>query len=490
MTLREKTLTAVKWNLLSTLITTSLGVILLWALSHLLGTQQYGVISAALVISTFCSVVLDFGISNSIVRSQSVEKIELSSLYVINVALGVLVCVLVMGFSAQISALFKAGEMLTSQIRIMALGFVILSFGLQPRALLTREMKFNRIAQITLATTITNFIVALTLAFIYHSAWCIAVAFLLSSVVNVLASGIAARSLLNYQFRFRLSAVKKHFHYGLQLVMDSLINQTSINTYPVLMSRLISISAIGGYNIAYSISIALFEKLNPVLSHALFPAFARISHDESRLKASFLQVTTFSALVNFPLLMGMLLVAEPLVSVFFDAKWAFITPIIQVLCVTGAIRSLDTAVISVLLVKAKMHLNVRLGLVKLLTGMPLAYVMGQKFALPGIVYSFLIMQLFNTLCGGLWLLRACLGEIAGAYARAVALPVLHVLPMLVVCVLLKQQTTALADYQQLALIIITGVAVYAATIFLSPCQTVRMFRQIAVNTVMMKRVAI
>jgi lipopolysaccharide exporter len=53
------------------------------------------------------------------------------------------------------------------------------------------------------------------------------------------------------------------------------------------MARLISLTAIGGYNISYNISVALFEKLNPVLSHALFPAFSKIQNDAVSLKKLF-----------------------------------------------------------------------------------------------------------------------------------------------------------------------------------------------------------
>ncbi|MCU5774542.1 MOP flippase family protein [Erwiniaceae bacterium BAC15a-03b] len=488
MSLRNKTLSAVKWNLLATLITTSLGIILLWALSHLLTTQQYGVVSAALIVSTFCMMLIDFGISNSIIRSRSLLADELSSLYVVNVVLGIIICAVILLLSSQITALFKADEMLTSQIRLMALGFIILSFGLQPRALLTREMQFRPLAQVNIATTLTNFVVAISLALIYHTSWCIALAFLVSSLVNAVASRWAARPLMHYRFRFRIAPVKNHLHYGIQLVMDSLINQISINTYPVLMSRLISITAIGGYSIAYSISIALFEKLNPVLSHALFPAFAQIGHNQLRLKETFLKVTTFSALINFPLLTGMLLIADPLVNVFFAGKWHFIIPVIQLLCIVGAVRSIDTAVIAVLLVRAKMYLNVRFGIVKLLFGIPLTWFMGTTFGLLGIVYSFLIIQVVNTSLGYFLLLRPCIGKTGSAYFRAISVPVLHVMPMLVICSLISQQASALRHSELLALTVLSGVMVYTLTILLSPCQTVREFRQVAIQALMIKRV--
>lgn len=435
MSLKESTLSGVKWNLLSTVINTVFGIVSLWILSHILSPQMYGIISLALIVSTFCSMLLDFGISNSIIRSQTIEKIELSSLSILNFLLGFIIFVIVEIFSSHVSNFLNAGDLLTQQIRLMAFGFIILSFGLQGKALLTREMMFKQLAQISIVTTIVNFVLVIILAYIYRSALCIAVAFLCSSFVGVVITRIMAKKLMIYKMRFQFSAIKKHIRYGVQLVLDSIINQISINVYPILMSKLISVVAIGGYSLSYNISVALIDRLNPVLSHALFPAFSKIGNDELVLKKSLLKVTTFCALVNFPMFIGMLLIADPLIHVFFDKKWIFIIPIVQTLCMVGAIRSLDPPVISVLLVKARMNLNVRLGIIKLFIGIPLTWLLGVKFGLLGIVYSFLLVQLFNTICGYFFLIKIVLGSMGLEYFKAVVIPFLHVLPLSILGIL-------------------------------------------------------
>ncbi len=124
MSLKEKTLNAVKWNLLSTIVTVSLGMVSLWALSHILDVEQYGVISAALIITNFINMLLDFGISNSIVRSQSVEKIELASLSFVNICMGVIAFILVFIFSGNIAGIFGGSENLRLQVEIISFGFV------------------------------------------------------------------------------------------------------------------------------------------------------------------------------------------------------------------------------------------------------------------------------------------------------------------------------------------------------------------------------
>ena len=488
MSLREKTILAVKWNLLSTIVSVMLGIILLWALSHILSVEQYGIISASLIISNFFLMLLDFGISNSIVRQKSISPIELSSLSTINILMGLIAFVTCFFMSSYISELFKGNQDLVLQIKILSVSFLFVSFGLQSKALLTKEMSFSILSRIVIISSIINFVSSISLALIFSQSWCVAVSFLLSTFVNSLLTRYYARHMLVFYFKFSLTSLSKHFKYGVQLVLDSIVNQVSINTYPVLMSRLINLAAIGGYNISYSISIALFEKLNPVLSHALFPAFSKIGSDAQRLNNSFLKATCFSSMINFPMLLGMMLVSHNVVSVFFDEKWSFITPIVQILCIVGAIRSLDTPVISILLVKAQMYRNVNLGILKLLLGIPLTWWLGLNYGINGIVSAFLIIQVFNTFFGYFYLINPCTHIKFHEYFTSITTPFLHVLPMLIcgfveeIC-LSKYQIT---DSYSLIIKIISCCIVYILTILYSNNLLIKEFREIAFENFLKK----
>ena len=77
MNLKSKTIHAVKWNLLSTVCVTGLGMVSLWILSSLFTTTDYGIISAALILSTVFSIITDFGISNSVIRSEKLNKYDI-----------------------------------------------------------------------------------------------------------------------------------------------------------------------------------------------------------------------------------------------------------------------------------------------------------------------------------------------------------------------------------------------------------------------------
>lgn len=474
MDLKNKTMKAVKWNFVATAVGAAAGLVQVWALSHILAPHEYGVISLALLIVSFLTIFIDFGISNSIVRQQEITEIELSSLYRIAVLLGVVIF-LIAYFSAPWIALFFNSTELTLQIRIMSFVFLLAPFAQQQRAIFVRELRFEVIAIITIITMVVNFVVVLSLAYLYRKAWAASVAFLVSTGVSSVIFFMLGLRERKLSFAWQWSAARPHIRYGVQLVSDSLINVVSVNTYPALMARLVSLSAIGGYNIANSISINLIDKLKPVLTQALFPAFAKIQHDDSRLSNNFLMVTTYGALINFPMLMGMIITSTAIVGLFFSAEWQFVDGLVTILCLVGMFRSIDSPVISLLLVRAKMYLNVRMGIAKLVIGIPLAYFLGKRYGIEGIVLSFLIVQGSNTILGYFFLVRPCIAGIGKPYAKAVLIPVLQLLPMIVVSGLLTRFPVTGIAALNLAIVIVAGGLAYVLGLYFSPFSVVRDF---------------
>ena len=480
MELRTKTIRAIKWNFVATAAGAVVSLVQLWALSRILPPHEYGVIGAGFIVIAVFNIFIDFGLSNAIIRKQDITATELSSLYCLGVWLGLINFMLAFFLSGYLGAFFKSEEVVL-QIRIMSLTFLFVAFGQQQRVMLTRAMRFDTIARVTVVTMLLNFVTVIGLALLYRKAWVASVAAVASTAVGCLMyflQGLRERPL---SFAFRWEAARPHLAYALFLVLDSLINVVSISTFPIVMGRLVNLTAIGGYNIANGISLNLIERLKPVLTQALFPAFARLQDDNDRLASNFLLVTTYGALINFPLLSGTLVCSHLIVESFFQPQWLFVAPLVQVLCLVGMVRSLDAPVISLLLVKARMHLNIQLGIPKLLLGVLLAYVLGIRYGLEGIVWSFLLVQSANTIAAYFFMVRACLPGVGAAYARSILIPALQALPIVLAAGALAWLPTSSlpgllqAPAAHLALVVATGVLAYLLGLWFSPFTTVQRF---------------
>ncbi len=76
-------------------------------------------------------------------------------------------------------------------------------------------------------------------------------------------------------------------------------------------------------------------KLNPIITRVLFPAFAKIQDDTAKLRVNFYKLLSVVGIINFPALLGLMVVSNNFVPLVFGEKWVSIIPVLQLLCVVG-----------------------------------------------------------------------------------------------------------------------------------------------------------
>lgn len=80
-------------------------------------------------------------------------------------------------------------------------------------------------------------------------------------------------------------------------------------------------------------------KLNPIITRVLFPAFAKIQDDTEKLRVNFYKLLSVVGIINFPALLGLMVVSNNFVPLVFGEKWNSIIPVLQMLCVVAAALS-------------------------------------------------------------------------------------------------------------------------------------------------------
>ena len=107
MSLREKTISGAKWSAIATVIIIGLGLVQMTVLARIIDNHQFGLLTVSLVIIALADTLSDFGIANSIIQRKEISHLELTTLYWLNVGLGIVVCVAVFLLSDAIGCFVK-----------------------------------------------------------------------------------------------------------------------------------------------------------------------------------------------------------------------------------------------------------------------------------------------------------------------------------------------------------------------------------------------
>ena len=466
MSLKEKTVKGAKWSAMSTLSTIGIGFLQMTLLARIIDTHQFGLLTIAMVIILLADTLSDFGLSNSIIQRKEISQAELSTLYWINILIGLTVFVVVFSCSGLISDLLKQPD-LKVLIQVLSLAFLIIPHGQQFRALLQKELEFPKIGLTeTLAVTI-GFAVTIIAAWFKPEAITAIWGYLAMVSVRTVMFSWFGRQTYKPRFHFSFRTITSNLKFGAYLTADSLINQLNSNVATAVLSRTLGAAITGGYNLAYNVAVMPPTKLNPIITRVLFPAFSKIQDDQEKLRINFYKLLSLVGLLNFPALLGLLVVAENFVLFMFGEKWRFVTPILQVLCVVGLLRSIGNPIGSLLMAKARVDISFKFNVVKLFMFIPAIWIGAKMAGGLGASLGFLSVQVLNTWLSYFILIRPILGKSYREYLYSIWMPFRMALPTLVVAWGLGFLAGSLALPLLLALQIIAGAFVFLIAIFIS-----------------------
>jgi O-antigen/teichoic acid export membrane protein len=95
----------------------------------------------------------------------------------------------------------------------------------------------------------------------------------------------------------------------------------------------------------------------------MFPALASVKDEPERLQRGYRKSVMLSTFVNFPIMIGLIVVARPLILVLFSAKWLTSATFLQLLSVTGLLFPLQVINLDVLKVKGRSDLFLKISLI-------------------------------------------------------------------------------------------------------------------------------
>jgi O-antigen/teichoic acid export membrane protein len=154
------------------------------------------------------------------------------------------------------------------------------------------------------------------------------------------------------------------FKFGSRLLGSGLLNQVFDNIYLLVIGKLFSATDLGFFTRAKTFQELPSNTLSGMVARVTFPVFSTIQDDPTRLKKGLKKALTTLVLVNFPMMVGLAVIARPLVLVLLTEKWAPSIPYLQVLSFVGLLYPLHVINLNLLQALGRSELFLRLEIIK------------------------------------------------------------------------------------------------------------------------------
>ncbi|MCW2283333.1 O-antigen/teichoic acid export membrane protein [Rhodoblastus acidophilus] len=299
-------------------------------LARLLSPAEFGVYAVVSAVTTIISVsTQEFGGANYIIQKTSLSDANIRTAFTITLLLS-----LAMGLGLWLLAGVLDARMqvagLAEGVRIAALGFAVTPFSSIMIALLRRDLKFGALSLANLAGNVVT--AATSIALAMHGGGAMAPIW---GAVAGSAALTAALLMARRDFRFMkpsLAGCREVIHFGLVSSGVALIN-LAYNTAPqVFLARVLGFAAVGLYSRALTLT-QMFDRLvvqaiNPVI----MPAFAAQTRAGGDLKQVYLKSASLLAALQWPFLLSVAILAEPIIRLWLGPTWMEAAPLVRWLC--------------------------------------------------------------------------------------------------------------------------------------------------------------
>lgn len=356
----------------------------LMVLARLLDPKDFGLVGMVTVFTGVLNLFRDFGLSTATVQRMDVTEEQISTLFWINILVGVILGILLAGMAPAVAAFYHEPHLLWVTI-ILATSFIFNGAGVQHLALLERQMRFTTLAAIDIISLVASSSIGIGMAMVGFRYWALVAAAVSPPFVTTLCLWLAA-GWIPRRPRSRVG-IHSLLRFGGTLTLVNFIVYVAYNLEKVLLGRFWGADALGIYGRAYQLSNLPTENLNSAFWGVAFSGLSRVRNEPNRFKNYFLRGYSLILALTIPITIAAALFAHDLIFVLLGPKWNNVAEIFRLLTPTILIFALINPLAWLTFSLGMVGRNLKLVLVLALLVIA-GYAMGLPYGPKGVAFGY------------------------------------------------------------------------------------------------------
>ncbi len=359
--LRSKAVRGVAWSFVERFSVQGVTFLLELVIARIIGPESYGLIAMLAIFMAVSQVFIDGGFSNALIQRKERDESDFSTVFYINLGISVLAYAILFAAAPAIAAFFEQ-PLLCDITRVYSLTLIINSLVAVNKTKLTIAVDFKTQSKISFFGALLSGLVGLALALMGWGVWTLVWQAIALAVLNVVFSFAYVRWWPRKGFSH--DAFKRLFAFGSKLLLATLISSLYARIYDVVVGKKFSSANLGLYSRADKFNQFASTNISGILSRVSFPVLSEIQNDDARLLSVYRQYVQMSALVVFPLVLGMCGLAGPMIQALLGDEWMGCVPLLQVLCLAYVWDCVIMVNLNLIYVKGHSDYVLRLEIVK------------------------------------------------------------------------------------------------------------------------------
>lgn len=313
--------TAVKnsvWKLIESFSSKGISMVVSIILARLIAPEVFGIIALTSIFLNLTDILIQAGFSTTLIRKESVNDEDYSTVLGISIISSTVLYLIIFINAPVIAGIYKTPQ-LTPVLRVISLMLFCQAFAAVRTAAVARAMMFKTLFFCTIISNIISGVLGIVLALLGFDVWALVAHHLCQQIVLTVLLFVTVH--IKFKFKISKRSVQEIMPPSLQILSSSLLSFFGDSLYSVAIGKVYSMEDLGYYDkgslFPRSFSLYTFSAVSSVF----LPVFSSYQNDFSKLNEIFRRVLNVSCYVIIPMMAGLSMVAEPLISVILTDKW-------------------------------------------------------------------------------------------------------------------------------------------------------------------------
>lgn len=299
-------------------------------LARLLTPEDYGSIAIVLVFISLATVFIEGGLNTALIQKKDCDLIDYSTILYFSLFVA-LVVYSILFLSAPAIANFYDKPELCPVMRVIGITLFFNSVNSIQNAYLSKNLLFKKIFYSSFIGVFLSAAIGITMAYQGKGIWALVAQQVVSSfsIMFVMLFTVKLRPVCS----FSKDRFKTLFDYGWKILLSNLTISIFNNIRSLIIGKIYSTSSLAYYDKGRQFPSLIMDNINTSIQSVMFPVLSIEQNNLSNVKSIMRRSTRVSSYAIFPLLVGLMVVAEPLTITLLTQKWKDAIPFIQIFCI-------------------------------------------------------------------------------------------------------------------------------------------------------------
>lgn len=319
MTLKEKAIKSVGWQLLNIIVQALGNLVYIFVLSRILTPSVFGEFAIAGVILALILTFTEFGFGAALIQLKTINQYHISAAFLTSFLIGIVFSALLITLAAFISSYFNY-SIQPSVIKLLSLILIIAPIGVISKSLLIRKLDYESLFKAnTISYIIGNIIVTIWLALNGYGIFAIIIGHICTQLILTILQ--LYYNPISISFKRGTRELKEILKFGFGLTSVRFLNQLSNEVDKLVLAKFIPSTSLGMYERSQKIQVLPLTFISGALDGIVFSLLSKFQENLKKVSRYFFSFLNLISFLTIYLSITIFFLSEEIIAILLGPQW-------------------------------------------------------------------------------------------------------------------------------------------------------------------------